>query len=620
MTLVIKKRAYIAVAVACSVMLTVLASGLAGDPPLQVPTTLEDFMVGGSPWGQNYQEFLSSDNCGLCHGSYDENILIMKPWQGSMHAQAGRDPLFFACLAISEQDAAGVGDFCMHCHTPRAWLNGRALETDGSGLNESDRDGINCHFCHLLVDPFYKPGISPVEDEYVLDRIEQLPVTIQNANFVIDRFDRRRGKRGITDPQPHSQVVAPFISESAICESCHDISNPNFDRQPDDTYVGNDFGESHATTNKYDMFPLERTSSEWKKSDYATKGVEVGDRYGGNKTVMRTCQDCHMPYSTSRSADLPDGFPVHDDLAVHGSVGGNTFAPRMIANLYPDEVDLEAIEATIIRSRAILRAAATLEVTQSGDAINVRLINEGGHKLPTGMTSGRRMWINVKFFDGDGTLIGEHGAYDPETAELTENTEVYQQVLGVDEAVATAVGLPVGPTHHGAYCNVIYKDNRIPPRGFTNANYREIQSPPVGAGYSDGQYWDDVRFMPPVGTASVAVRVFYQTLSKDYVEFLRDANFTNDAGDILYEQWTLAGKSAPEEMVAQTIDLAEFVYGDMDGDLDADLGDHAVLLPCLAGPESGLVTVMCEPGDLDSDNDVDLRDVGRFQRRFGAVD
>jgi len=167
---------------------------------------------------------------------------------------------------------------------------------------------------------------------------------------------------------------------------------------------------------------------------------------------------------------------------------------------------------------------------------------------------------------------------------------------------------------------VIYKDNRIPPRGFTNANFREIQSPPVGAGYSDGQYWDDVQFMPPVGTASAAVRVFYQTLSKDYVEFLRDANFTNDAGDILYEQWALAGKSPPEEMVAQTIDLAEFVYGDMDGDLDADLGDHTVLLACLAGPESGPVTVMCESGDLDSDNDVDLRDFGRFQRRFGTVE
>ncbi len=127
-----KKRAYFAVAVASAVVLAFLASEALGGPPVQVPTTLEDFKVGGSPWGQNYQEFLSSENCGLCHGSYDENILIMKPWQGSMHAQAGRDPLFFACLAISEQDAAGVGDFCMRCHVPRAWLNGRASETDGS--------------------------------------------------------------------------------------------------------------------------------------------------------------------------------------------------------------------------------------------------------------------------------------------------------------------------------------------------------------------------------------------------------------------------------------------------------------------------------------------------------
>lgn len=616
MMLALRKRAKIGAAFVLAAGLTFVIGAVAGDPPLQVPTTLEDFLVGGSPWGNNYQEFLSSENCGFCHGSFDEDILIMKPWQGSMHAQAGRDPLFFACLAVSEQDAAGVGDFCMHCHMPRAWLNGRAFPTDGSGINNSDRDGINCHFCHLLIDPFYKPGISPLEDLDILSRIPQLPVTSQNANYVVDRFDRRRGKRGVTDPQPHSQVVAPFISDSAICETCHDISNPNFDRQPDDTYVGNEFGKPHATTNKYDMFPLERTSSEWLKSDYATKGVEVGDRFGGNKTVMRTCQDCHMPYSSSRSADMPAGFPVHNDLAVHGSVGGNTFTPRMVANLYPDEVNLEAIEATIIRSRAILQAAATLEVTQSGDAINVRIINESGHKLTTGMTSGRRMWINVQFFNGQRTLIGEHGAYDPEAAELTENTEIYQQVLGVDEAVGNAVGLPVGPTHHGAYCNVIYKDNRIPPRGFTNANFREIQSPPVGAGYSDGQYWDDVQFMPPVGTTRVTVRVFYQTLSKDYVEFLRDANFTNDAGDILYEQWTLAGKSPPEEMVSQSLDLTEFASGDMDGDDDADLVDHASLLQCLDGPGNGPVLVMCQQADLDRDDDVDLSDAGRFQRRF----
>jgi hypothetical protein len=543
----------------------------------------------------------------------------MKPWQGSMHGMSARDPLFFACLAVAEQDARFVGDLCMRCHIPRAWLTGRTLppHTDGSAINRSDRDSVNCHFCHLMVDPVYRPGISPPEDEDILEGLSALPVTIGSANYVIDPFDRRRGVRGITDPQPHSQVASPFFEDSRLCETCHDVSNPTLTRQPDDTYVGNALDERHPTGNKYEMFPLERTSSEWIKSEYATKGVDAGGRFGGNKRIVSSCQDCHMPDTDAVSASFPPS-PMRSNTAFHGPVGGNTFTPRMVANLYPDEVDLAAIEATILRARSMLQRAATLELTQSGDAVDVRIINEGGHKLPTGMTSGRRMWINVQFFDAEGALIAERGAYDSETADLTtEDTIVYQIELGVDDATSKATGLPVGPTHHGAFCNVIYKDNRIPPRGFTNEAYKEIQSPPVGAFYRDGQYWDDTRYMLPIGAAGVTVRVYYQTLSKDYVEFLREANFTNDAGEILYEQWTLAGKSPPEEMVSQTTDLAEFATGDFNGNSAADLGDQSGFVGCLVGPGGGPVGSTCEPGDLDGDGDVDLGDVGRFTRRFG---
>jgi hypothetical protein len=600
-------------------VMTVVGSEFVDDPPEQAQTTFEDFATGGSQWGINYQEFVSSNNCGYCHGTYDDNILLMQSWQGSMHAQAGRDPMFYAALAIAEQDAAFVGDFCIHCHVPRAWLNGRARVTDGSQINNSDRDGINCQFCHLLVDPVYKPGISPAIDENIVNNVAAPVVNSGNANFVIDILDRRRGKRGATNPQPHSQIVAPYQTRSDLCESCHDISNPVFMRQEDDTYVPTDMDEPHPTGDKYDMFPLERTSSEWKMSQYASQGVEVGDRFGGNKTVMRTCQDCHMPYSTSRSADFPAGFPVHDDLAMHGSVGGNTTVPQMIANLCPDEVNVDAIHNTIARARQLLEVAATLHVSQSGDAVHVRIINECGHKLPTGMSSGRRMWVNVQYRNSAGELIGERGAYDEDNAELTLDTHVYQQQLGVDEAMAEATGLPVGPSHHSAFDNVIYKDNRIPPRGFTNESFRRIQSPPVGAGYSDGQYWDDIEYTPPVNAASVTVRLFFQTISKDFAEFLRDANYTNDTGDIFFEQWTLTGKSPPVEMASETIELAGFEYGDLSGDGAVNLLDHAGVSGCLAGPDGAAVAAGCEAADLNGDDIVDLVDVGRFQRRFGTI-
>ena len=45
--------------------------------------------------------------------------------------QAARDPLFHACLAVANQDAAFAGDLCIRCHTPGGWISGRSEPTDG---------------------------------------------------------------------------------------------------------------------------------------------------------------------------------------------------------------------------------------------------------------------------------------------------------------------------------------------------------------------------------------------------------------------------------------------------------------------------------------------------------
>lgn len=68
-------------------------------------------------------------------------------------SQAACDPLFYACLAIAEQDAPGSSDLCIRCHTPQGWLEGRSVPTDGSALNVSDREGVTCDFCHKMVKP-----------------------------------------------------------------------------------------------------------------------------------------------------------------------------------------------------------------------------------------------------------------------------------------------------------------------------------------------------------------------------------------------------------------------------------------------------------------------------------
>ena len=41
------------------------------------------------------------------------------------------------------------------------------------------------------------------------------------------------------------------------------------------------------------------------------------------------------------------------------------------------------------------------------------MINLTGHKLITGYPEGRRMWLNIKWYDASGNLLREDGAYGP---------------------------------------------------------------------------------------------------------------------------------------------------------------------------------------------------------------
>lgn len=53
-------------------------------------------------------------------------------------------------------------------------------------LDDMDRDGVTCHFCHSMVDPIYKPGISPVQDVPVLNALAAVPQFYGNSMFVLD--------------------------------------------------------------------------------------------------------------------------------------------------------------------------------------------------------------------------------------------------------------------------------------------------------------------------------------------------------------------------------------------------------------------------------------------------
>src|SRR6185436_1829330 len=95
-----------------------------------------------------------------------------------------------------------------------------------------------------------------------------------------------------------------------------------------------------------------------------------------------------------------------------------------------------------------------------------------------------------------------------------------------------------------------------PPRGFSPAAFESVQAKPVGVSYAEQHYWDDTLFAVPPGASGAMVTVYHQTTSREYIEFLRDTNTTDNAGQIAYDQWLANGKSAPVFLEVAFIDLA----------------------------------------------------------------
>jgi hypothetical protein len=212
----------------------------------------------------------------------------------------------------------------------------------------------------------------------------------------------------------------------------------------------------------------------------------------------------------------------------------------MILAMYPGEVDAARLAAGKQRATAMLQKAASLALlpgghwTQPGPpdhpTLTVTVTNETAHKLPSGYPEGRRIWLNQ---DSD--------------------LKIYEVHPGLSPGLASALGQPAGKSFHFVLGDTVYHDNRVPPRGFTNANFETIQSPPVAYTYADGQYWDETLYNLPADAVFAEVTLYYQTTTKEYVEFLRDENITNSAGTDLYNAWVATGKCPPVVMASDTV-------------------------------------------------------------------
>lgn len=276
---------------------------------------------------------------------------IYNLWSKSMHAYAWEDKWYQPDFILAHQQTDGATDLlCGACHAPIAARTGLLPPADGSKFDEVSRRGISCDFCHT---------VSGVEQMFNMGHIsEPGPVKL--------------GPRGDGRSLYHEVKKTEIHTKADFCGSCHMVIHPVTGVHIIDTW------------------------EDWKNNEYGKQGIR--------------CQDCHMT-PTPGVKKTPGRAALmgkeRDNLAFHGFIGGSSYAQDAMGNKEQAE-----------RSREFLRAAAEVKlaetVTDDGTLeLTVDVHNVGaGHKIPTGTSYIRIMWLQVEVADSAGKLVYRSGHID----------------------------------------------------------------------------------------------------------------------------------------------------------------------------------------------------------------
>ena len=337
------------------------------------------------------QNIPSAADCVKCH------VQEFEEWAGSLHAIAGRDAIYDKTIDFNEDfKKATTGPeqirFCEGCHEPAEVILGRTNRVVSTMPSDAETEGLNCVICHAAVaaDPEAGNGALTISINEATDHLHSALI--------------------MASPRDHARAfgakaTSALITKSEFCGACHV-----------ETY-------DHEVSRATGLVPVQTTYGEWEDSWYAKAGI--------------TCQDCHMNSDPAGFiAQLGRGIVKKPDRYVHTFVGSNYLMtdtalgsnlfflrggiiPGMQAGRY-----LEILDTQKRATDALLRSAARLEirqaqlVPQTTGHISVAVMNVGaGHRLPTGVSDQKYMWLELQIMDAAGVSLFHSGWFDRERGE-----------------------------------------------------------------------------------------------------------------------------------------------------------------------------------------------------------
>lgn len=507
-----------------------------------------------------FTAFITSPACALCHSNSPQatamrnedgdEIAPFNLWQGSMMANASRDPFWWAQVSAEVKHSPDAQEEiegnCIRCHAPmlseatreRADREGKMRDlksdTEPSALG---LDGVACTTCHQILpnnlgSPESFSGGFEIGQERKIFGPHQNPATAPMRNHV-----------------NYTPTYGDHVRESAMCATCHTLLHPL------------------SEENGGGVFAEQTPYLEWTNSVY-------NNEFQSSGPDAISCQGCHVPVYNDQGTEIETRIarsPPGGDFLInprkpfgqHLFIGANTVIPQILkaerATLKPQATD-EILDRTTQLGEERLMSAVDLVLStptvraQDGQStldFSVSIKSFAGHKVPTGFPA-RRAWIMIELSTAGGESILRSGDYDSEGRILSHLGGVldsektfgpvephHERITNLDQVQIYEAVMRDAEGKPSTYLTTAQgwlKDNRLLPKGYSSTHPNAMYTNPVGIGqdqdFTAGGDVTHYEIPLPENTdftgTILHVRLMYQTLGSRYMRGL----FQSDTAEV----------------------------------------------------------------------------------------